>query len=150
MNNQKSIQIMEKSLFQEHPESQRAQMLADNADAIESISYTKRFTHEELTDFKHLLSEIAIELDAIEFEKKQIMDKLKTKLKPISEAHKDLLNKIRNKAELIEESCYKMVDEQNDQVGYYNEAGELVYQRPIMPNEKQKTIFSINRNAANG
>ena len=29
--------------------------------------------------------------------------------------------------------------------GYYNKLGELVYSRPIMPQEMQKTIFNINR-----
>lgn len=143
------ILFMDKSLFQEYPEDQRRQMLADNADSIEPISYTKRFTHEELAEFKHELSEKAIEIDSIEFEKKEIMDNFKAKLKPLAEVHKDLLTKIRNKAELIEEPCFKMVDEKAEQVGFYNEAGELVYARPILPAEKQKTIFSIQRNAVN-
>lgn len=29
--------------------------------------------------------------------------------------------------------------------GYYNKLGELVYSRPIMPQEMQRTIFNINR-----
>ena len=29
--------------------------------------------------------------------------------------------------------------------GFYNKLGELVYSRPIMPQEMQKTVFSINR-----
>jgi hypothetical protein len=38
--------------------------------------------------------------------------------------------------------------EGND-AGYYNADGILVYQRPVLPGEKQKTIFSVQRTGTN-
>ena len=34
-----------------------------------------------------------------------------------------VLKNLRDKAELVEEECYKIVDVENREVGYYNENG---------------------------
>ena len=43
------------------------------------------------------------------------------------------------------EECVKILCHDEKMAGYYNKLGELVYSRPIMPQEMQKTIFSITR-----
>jgi hypothetical protein len=61
----------------------------------------------------------------------------------LKEETKDLLTSIKNKAEFISERCFVFVD--GNEVGYYNADGILVYQRPLLPGEKQKTVFSVMR-----
>lgn len=41
--------------------------------------------------------------------------------------------------------CAKILYHEEKMAGFYNRLGELVYSRPIMPQEMQKTVFSINR-----
>lgn len=137
---------MDKFLGQEIPERDRWQFLQDNADSVEEIGYTHRFSTDELAQKKELLAETSIKINDIEIEKKEVMDGFKEQLKPLNESKQELLDNIKKGSEYREnEECVKILDHEEKLAGYYNKLGELVYSRPIMPQEMQKTIFNINR-----
>ena len=137
---------MDRFLGQSIPEDQRPQFLSDNCDAMEDIGYTRRFSPDELAQKKEELANASIELAEIEQEKKDAMAEFKERMKPFDEDRKRLLEELKNKSEYVNETCYKFIDHDERMVGYYNKLGELVSSRPIMPQEMQKTTFSINRN----
>jgi hypothetical protein len=138
--------IMDKFLGQEIPEKDRWQFLQDNADAVEEIGYTHRFTPDELAQKKESLAETSIKINDIEIEKKEVMDGYKEQLKPLNEEKQKLLENIKKGSEYVEdEECVKILYHEEKMAGYYDRLGELVYSRPIMPQEMQKTIFNINR-----
>lgn len=137
---------MEKFLGQELKEEDRWLFLQDNADAIEGIGYTHRFSPEELAQKKESLSKYAIEINDIEEEKKDANDVFKERLKFPKQQMKELLENIKKGSEYVDdEECAKILFHEEKMAGYYNKLGELVYSRPIMPQEMQKTVFSINR-----
>lgn len=137
---------MEKFLGQDISEKDRWQFLQDNADAVESIGYTHRFTPEELAQKKEYLAETSIQISDIETEKKEVMDGYKEQLKPLNEVKQKLLENIKKGSEYVKnEECVKILYHEEKMAGFYNRLGELVYSRPIMPQEMQKSIFSINR-----
>ena len=123
---------MDKFLGQEQPEEDRWQFIQDNADAIEEIGYTHRFTPEELA------------------QKKEVMQEYKKQLEPLLKQKKQLLEHIKKGSEFREnEQCAKILYHDERMVGYYNKLGELVYSRPIMPQEMQKTIFKTLKTGTN-
>lgn len=124
---------------------QRRAFLQDNADSIEEKGYMKRFTPEELFRMKETLSETAIEINDIEEEKKEIMSELKDRLKPLKEEKKRLLTGLKNKAEHTTERCFKFIDMETREVGYYNEDGDLIESRPAYADELQGNIFQMAR-----
>lgn len=135
---------METFLGQEIREDQRWQFLQDNADAIEEIGYTKRYTPEELSQKKEELANVSIQINDLEKEKKEIMAEYKERLKPLSLDKEILLDNIKKGSEFIPAAqCAKIIYHEEKMVGYYNKLGELVYSRPIMPNEMQKSMFNI-------
>lgn len=137
---------MDNFLGTEYPEGKsREEFLEANCDAIENIGYTRRFTSDELLKKKDTLSELAIEINDIEEEKKDAMSLFKERLKPLNEEKTKLLSDLKNKSEYVNAPCYKIIDDENREVGFYNNLGELVYSRPIQPQEMQKTIMSISR-----
>ena len=137
---------MDKFLGQEIPEKDRWQFLQDNADAVEEIGYTHRFTPDELAQKKESLAETSIKINDIEIEKKEVMGGYKEQLKPLNEEKQVLLENIKKGSEYrAHEECAKILDHDEKLAGYYNKLGELVYSRPIMPQEMQKTIFNMNR-----
>lgn len=137
---------MDKFLGQDTPEKDRWQFLQDNADAVEEIGYTRRFSSEELAQKKESLAETSIRINDIEIEKKEVLEEYKEQLKPLGEEKKTLLENIKNGSEYVKgEKCAKILFHDEKMAGYYNKLGELVYSRPIMPQEMQKTTFSINR-----
>lgn len=137
---------MDKFLGQDIPEDERWQFLRDNADSVEAIGYTHRFTPDELAQKKESLAEASIKINDIEVEKKETMEAFKQELKPLNEEKQKLLENIKKGSEYVEnEECAKILYHEEKMAGYYNKLGELVYSRPIMPQEMQKTVFSINR-----
>ncbi len=137
---------MDKFLGQDIPETDRWQFLKDNADAVEEIGYMHRFTPDELAQKKESLAETSIQINDIETEKKEAMEDFKQQLKPLNETKQTLLENIKKGSEYLEnEECVKILYHEEKMAGFYNKLGELVYSRPIMPQEMQKTVFSINR-----
>jgi hypothetical protein len=137
---------MDNFLGQEVQEKDRWQFLQDNADAIEEIGYTHRFTPDELAQKKESLAETSISINDIEIEKKEVMEGYKEQLKPLNVIKQTLLENIKKGSEYVEnQECAKILYHEEKMAGYYNKLGELVYSRPIMPQEMQKTIFSIDR-----
>ena len=76
---------MDKFLGQDVPEKDRWQFLEDNADAVEKIGYTHRFSPNELAQKKESLAEVSIKVNDIETEKKEAMVDFKDRLKPLNE-----------------------------------------------------------------
>lgn len=118
------------------------QFLRDNCDSVEMVGYTKPFTEEELTEFKEELAQSAIEIADLETEKKEVMDDFKSKLKPLQESSRELIENLKKKARYTEEQCFKFIDYNSGQVGFYNSDGVLVDSRALRPQEMQKTIFT--------
>ena len=73
------------------------------------------------------------------------MDDFKERLKPLNEEKSELLDHIKKGSEFRkDEECAKILYHEERMAGFYNRLGELVYSRPIMPQEMQKTLFHIN------
>jgi len=138
---------MEKLVLQDQNTKERLETLENSADKVEEFSYTKPYTPDQIRVFKDDLSTAMIELNAFEDELAEIKDRYKARMKPLKAQTRSLLTAIKNKSEFVNEKCYVMID--GNEAGYYNADGILVYQRPILPGEKQKTIFSVQRNGTN-
>lgn len=142
---------MDRFLGQEVEEKDRWQYLQDNADAVEEISYTHRLTPDELAQKKEELSKVSIDINDIEIDKKEAMSEFKERLKPLNEKKIELLDSIKQGVQFVpKEECAKILYHDEKMVGYFNKLGELVYSRPIMPQEMQKTVFTTLRQASNG
>ncbi len=137
---------MEKELFKDIKDSKtRLSLLIDNCDKVEEKGYMKRYTPEELAEMKDGLSEVAIAINDIEEERREIAKEFKEQLKPAKEEKKRLLAGLKNKAEYVRENCYKFVNTETREVGYYNEEGDLIDVRSAGADELQGNIFQINR-----
>lgn len=124
---------------------ERRQFLADNADAVEKKEYMRHFTPEELLKKKEGLSETCISINDIEEELKEIKKEYAEKLKPLVERKKRVLDELKKKAELVEEDCYKFIDAEAREVGFYNANGDLIESRPAYSEELQTTMFQVIR-----
>lgn len=136
---------MDKVLFQEYADGQRRQMLEDNCDKVEELGYMKPFSRDQLLAMKDRLSEVSITINDIEVEKKSQVALYKAQIKPLAEERRTLLDNIRNRAEHVKENCFKFVDQEAGEVGYYSADGVLIESRPIRQDERQQTIMSLGR-----
>ena len=141
---------MSKQLGKEYADiEERKQFLRDNCDAAEPMGYMRRFTPDQIVEMKNELSEISIEINDVEDEKREMMTHFKARLDPLNDQRKNLLSNIKNNAVYVKETCYKFMDHSIRMVEYYNADGDLVSERPMMPQEMQKTVFQIDRTGTN-
>ena len=121
----------------------REQILRDSADSIEEVSYHRPFDKEEMRALKDHLSELAIEKNKLEQEKKEAADHYKSLIKPVELDLQKTIHEVKLQSREVTEECFKVVDQEAGEVGYYNGRGMLVQQRPIHPDERQTNIFSL-------
>lgn len=132
------------------PAHERAQVLADNCDSIEEVSYSKSFSSDELTEKRVELEHVSVKIDDLEEAKKDYLDAIKTEMKPLLEGKKQVIKELKEKAATVRENCYRFLDEETRMVGFYNAEGLLVYSRPATVAELQKTIQMEVRTGTHG
>lgn len=142
---------MEKTIGKEYANPiQRETFLKDNCDKVEQKGYMKPYTKEELQQRKEQLANASIQIMDIEEEAKQAADHYKEQLKPLKETRRKMVGDIKRKAEYVDEPCYKFVDQEARETGYYNKEGDLIECRPATADELQQTIFGVLRSEKTG
>lgn len=136
---------MQKEIGKEIPFGERADFLESNADAVENMGYMKSFDPDQMQELKDILSDASIRRATLLEELDEIKRQYKEKLKPLNEEIEGVLTNIKEGAEFVQEDCYKFIDHEEGMVGYYNKFGDLISTRRIKPDERQKTIFSLER-----
>lgn len=124
----------------------REAFLKDNCDKVEEKGYMKPYTPEELQQRKEELANASIEIAEIEQEAKEAAAHYKGKLKPLKETRARMVGDIKSKSEYVKELCYKFVDQEARETGYYNKEGDLIESRPATADELQITLFGVIRN----
>lgn len=137
---------MEKTIGKEYKNARdREAFLKDNCDKVEEKGYMKPYTPEELQGHKENLANVSIEIAEIEAEKKAQDAYYKGQLKPLNEQRSQMVSNIKSKSEYVKEVCYKFVDQEAKETGFYNADGDLIESRPATADELQPTIFSMAR-----
>ena len=140
---------MDEYLFQEYPEGKRKEYLRDNCNDVEDMGYMRQFTQDELDEMKDSLSDISINHNDLEEEKKEMVKDISERIKHLVKRRQSILSSLKNRSEYVKEPCYKFHNEETKEVGYYNATGKLIFRRPMKPEEMQRSILSL-RSAANG
>lgn len=133
---------MDKVLGQEYEGKARIDFLRDNCDAVEDLGYTKQLPNEEIEALKDRLVENNIQLRDVRADKKAANKEFNDQIKQLEESNDEVTGKLKAKSEFVAEACFKFVDTETREVGYYNREGLLVYCRPGRPEEMQKSMFS--------
>ncbi|MCL1933563.1 MAG: hypothetical protein FWF53_07120 [Candidatus Azobacteroides sp.] len=141
---------MEKTIGKEYSnKAQREAYLRDNCDKSEEKGYMKSFTPEELQEHKENLAELSIKIEQVEDEKKESVRYFKEKLDSMIKSRKETVKNIREKSEYVRETCYKFVDMEERQTGYYNSEGDLIELRPSNADELQLNVFNLKTGTNN-
>lgn len=136
---------MEKFLGQEYEDPKERELyLRDNADAIEDMGYSKPIPGDQIEKLKETLADASIKKLELEEEKKTQVQMINEEIKGYKNTIKDVADKLKSKTTYVNEPCYKMVDQQTRQVGYYNKEGMLVYQRAARQSELQPRLFAMH------
>lgn len=122
---------MEKYLGLEYEDlAEREQYIKDNADSIENMGYSKPIPSDQIEKLKETLADASIKKLEQEEAKKAAVQMYNEEIKGYKLTIKDVADKLKSKSTYVKEPCYKLVDQQTRQVGYYNKEGMLVYREP--------------------
>ena len=133
---------MQKYLGKEYVNrADREAYLKDNCEKVENKGYMKPFTTEQLQGHKENLADLSIEIEQIEYERKEAIKGFKMAIEPLTKQRREILSNIRQKAKYVSELCYKFVDRGERMTGYYNADGDLIELRPATADELQPTLF---------
>lgn len=136
--------FMEKFLGLEYENlAEREQFIKDNADSIENIGYSKPIPSEQIEKLKETLADASIKKLEQEEAKKAAVQMYNDEIKGYKLTIKDAADKLKSKSTYVNEPCYRIIDEQTRQVGYYNKEGMLVYQRAARHDELQPRLFDL-------
>lgn len=131
---------MDQRILIGHSASERLTILRDSADKKETFTYPKSLDDDELKILKDEFTQNAIKLAKHDEAKKEFMEDLKALVKPLKIEMDSQMRKIRSKVLEVTEDVYLISDQDAGMMGYYNQNGELVYQRSLMQDEKQLRI----------
>jgi len=135
---------MEKYLGKEYADrADRTAFLKDSCDGVEQKGYMKPYTPDELQGRKEKLVELSIKIEETENEKKNALKGFNAALDPMKKESKEMVRDIRQKAEYVHEICYKFVDREERETGYYNADGDLIECRRATADELQAIPFSV-------
>lgn len=136
---------MEKFIGQDIENLQeREQFIKDNAEGIETMGYSKPLKSSVIDKLKEQLANTTIEKEEVEADKKAANQQYNADLKNLRTTIGDIAEKLKSKSEYVNEGCYKLVDEEEKMVGYYNKEGMLVYERQARLEELQPKLFKMN------
>jgi len=114
------------------------------ASVVTKESYIKKLSDNEITEKRKSLSDVSIDINDIEEEKKEIMDEFKLRLKEPMAEKKQLLNAIKHKAEERTGNLFHIDDQENGFMYIFDEEGICIDSRPLRPTERQTKIKLLN------
>lgn len=136
---------MEKFIGQEIEDlHEREIFIKDNAEGVEKMGYSKPLPSTVIDKLKETLANACIEHHDLQEAKKAVDQDYQARIKEQKTLIADCADKLKSKSEYVNEPCYKLVNEDDKQVGYYNKEGMLVYERPARLEELQPRLFKIN------
>lgn len=127
---------MEKRMFQ----NEDAQTIKDNLEALavrtEEMTITRQLTPEEKTKLQQDLSSIAIKRAILEDQLDEIKQKFKNEIDPLKITFKSTVTALRTSVLEQEGTVYQIPSHEEGMMGFYDESGNLINSRPLMPEEK--------------
>ncbi len=120
---------------------QRRQILADNCDGVEEMTYTRQLSPEEMAVAREELSENRISTQLLDEEKKSVLKEFKMREAPLKDSYKEIMGKLRTRVEEKTGNVYKFANHDTSMMEFYDEAGEMVFSRRLRPEEKQARLF---------
>lgn len=136
---------MDAKIFQDTPAgAEREAMLEANSYGNEEMPIQKHFKDDEINDMRrtHMKNSIEIKKKLEEFKLyKQEVDAF---IKPLAEENTYLLQNVRNGYVEVNQQVYLFEDYEAGMMNYYDNSGDLVHSRRMLPHEKQSKVKQQN------
>lgn len=123
----------------------RLTALKEDATSIENTTYMRPLSEEEIAIRREDMTNNMINLSRINDEKKEIAKSFKERIAPLASANQKLMSEIKTRQETVSGTLYHIADHEKSMMKSYDGEGNLIHQRRLRPDEKQTSIYDINR-----
>lgn len=133
---------MEENLFagQELSDEEKVVNLESLCDATETITFDRAYTPQVLAEKRESISSQMMDIDDREEELKLLMAELRRDVTDKKKQLKVTLRQLKARFETVTEKTYKVADQEERKMRFYDAQGILIMQRPLRPEERQLTI----------
>jgi hypothetical protein len=122
--------------------AERKEFLNNNAHSITEGQYFRKFDDEDLQQTREDYTSKSIELHRLVEEFKAIREEFKRKIKAMSEEHSTIMSTLMQSGEWLNGKQYGFDDQIRGVMEFYDESGQFISSRRLLPNERQLTINS--------
>jgi len=136
--------MVEKALFQNIPEEDRASALEGLAVKTENQKVRRHYTQDEKDQMKEYISSESIDLMDKDAEFSEIKKEFNKALKSYKEAIKNALTCLKKGYSENEELVYMIDDQENSLMNIYDKRGELILSRALYPEERQTRMINLS------
>lgn len=133
------------AFFKSKSQNERLTALRENADTTYSKNVVRPFTDEELTDMKHTLSEVDIQMNDAEIEKKELTKEVNDRIKAFKGTRTYLLKSLKDKYVEQLETVFDIADQENGVMETFDCEGNLLSTRKLTPKEKQTKLITLQK-----
>lgn len=130
--------------FETLPQTERATAIRELAVTSYNKNVVRNFTEEELTEMKSELSEVDINLNDLEEEKKAVTAEINERIKPVKDARSILLKQLKDKYFENMETVYDIDDQEEGMMHTFDHSGKLLGSRRLTPKERQTSIRNLS------
>lgn len=135
-----------KQLFAEYPEEQREQYLRDNCyEVVDNETFTRPLTDEEIEGAKNELVKTSIEIREKEDDFKEVKKAHNTEMKKLKQIQGDCIREVEFGKATEKGEVFLFDDQDIGMMESYDRYGRFISARPLLPAEKQTSIFTIKK-----
>jgi hypothetical protein len=132
---------MAKTMFADIPLNERLQLLRDNCASCETTTYLKDLAQEEVDVKNQQVSSNCIKVFELEEELKKIKSDYKDRMEPLKDQTRELCQQVKTGQEEVKGMLFYFPDHEAGMMNVYDEVGEFVSMRRLLPEEKQARLF---------
>lgn len=109
----------------------------------EEMGVKDYYTEQEMTDMRKEYAENSTIIAKKMEEYAKLKAEIMAHIKPAEAQRKYLLTQIRAGFQEVQKQVYLFDDQDNNVMEYYDNTGNFVYGRPLMPTERQTNVISM-------
>lgn len=119
------------------------QILVDNCEGMEEMTYSKQLTDEELDQARETFVNNSLEIQVHDNILDEAREVHKANIKPLKKEAAILLNTLKTRYKEVEEKVYCIADHKAGIMEYVNLEGVVIHSRRLKPEERQGKMFPI-------
>ena len=120
---------------------ERLQALQLNADKVETTTYQKPLTEDDLNDRREIIADNCIKLNDLSEQKKDAVRTFKDTMDPLIQENNKILTQIRTKQVEAEGRLFHIANHESKMMETFDEEGLLVSSRRLKATEMQQDLF---------